>query len=97
MEVEVHRTISYEGSVVVEEMISSDFYAPLPKIELHPLKKDSQQTSGNSNEGTVDSQDNQNSADSQDGLESNVDKDPSQLKEEDEKEVQYDKGGNIIE
>ena len=97
MEVEVHRTISYEGSVVVDEMISSDFYAPLPKIELHPLKKDAQQTSGNSNEGTVDSQDNQNSADSQNGLESNVDKDPSQLKGEDEKEVQYDKGGNIIE
>ena len=46
MEVDVHRTISYEGSVVVDEMISSDFYAPLPKIELHPLKKDSQQTSG---------------------------------------------------
>lgn len=97
MEVDVHRTISYEGSVIVDEMISSDFYAPLPIIELHPLKKDSQQTSENSNEGTVDSADNQNSADSQNGLESNVDKDPSQLKGEDEKEVQYDKGGNIIE
>ena len=97
MEVDVHRTITYEGLVVVEEMISSDFYAPLPIIELHPLKKDPQQTSGNSNEGTVDSQDNQNSANHQDGLESNGDKNPLQLKGEDEKEVQYDKGGNIIE
>ena len=97
MEVEVHRTISYEGSVVVDEMISSDFYAPMPKIELHPLKKDSQQIPGNSNDGTVNSQDNQNSADFQNGLESNVDKDPSQLQGEDEIEVQYDKGGNIIE
>ncbi|KAA0965344.1 hypothetical protein FQ087_03280 [Sporosarcina sp. ANT_H38] len=97
MEVEVHRTISYEGSVVEDEMISSDFYAPIPKIELHPLKKDSQQTSESSNGGTVDLQDNQNSADSQNVLESNDDKDPSPLKGEDEKEVQYDKGGNIIE
>ena len=97
MGVEVHRTISYEGSVVVDEMISSDFYAPMPKIELHPLKKDSQQISGNSNKGTVDSQDNQNSSDSQNSLESSVDNNPSQLKGEEEKEVQYDKGGNIIE
>ncbi len=97
MEVEVHRTISYEGSVVVDEMISSDFYAPIPKIELHPLKKDAQQTTGNSNEGTVDSQDNPGSTASPNGLESNVDENPSQLQGEDEKEVQYDKGGNIIE
>ena len=97
MEVDVHRTISYEGSVVVDEMISSDFYAPMPIIELHPLKKDSQQIPGNSNDGTVDSQDNQDSADTLNGLGSIVDKDSSQLKVEDEKEVQYDKGGNIIE
>ncbi|WP_438298185.1 hypothetical protein [Sporosarcina sp. FA15] len=96
MEVEVHRTISYEGSVVVDEMVSSDFYAPMPKIELHPLKKDSQQIPGNSNDGTVNSPDNQNSADFQNG-ESNVDKNPTQLQDEDEIEVQYDKGGNIIE
>ena len=44
MEVDVHRTISYEGAVVVDEMIASDFYAPLPKIEIHPLKKDLTQT-----------------------------------------------------
>jgi len=97
MEVEVHRTVSYEGSVVVDEMISTDFYAPIPQIELHPLKKESQQTSGNSNDETVDLHDNQYSTDSLEGLGSNVDKGPSQLKGEDEKEVQYDKGGNIIE
>ena len=57
MEVDVHRTISYEGSVVVEEMISSDFYAPMLKIELHPLKKDATNyRKFRGNEGTVDSQ-----------------------------------------
>lgn len=39
LEVDVHRTISYEGAVVVDENISSDFYAPQPKILNLPLKK----------------------------------------------------------
>lgn len=106
MEVEVHRTISYEDSVVVDELISSDFYAPMPKVEIHPLKKDVQQIAGSGNEGTINSQGNPNSTDSQgnlvstvpqNDLGSTVDKDPSQSKDEGDKEVQYDKGGNIIE
>lgn len=51
MEVEVHRTITYEGAVVMDELISSDFYAPLPKIEILPLKKDTSGSTGNVTEG----------------------------------------------
>lgn len=53
LEVDVHRTISYEGAVVEDENISSDFYAPQPKILNLPLKKDMTQTSGNLSEGTI--------------------------------------------
>ncbi|MBO0601334.1 hypothetical protein I2483_06645 [Sporosarcina sp. E16_3] len=102
MEVDVHRTISYEGAVVVDEMIASDFYAPLPKIEIHPLKKDLTQTAGTgSNDlGTVDSQG--NPIDSGDQSNPLSDTYPSQGQDSDGDEeqktpdIQYDKGGNII-
>jgi hypothetical protein len=79
MEVNVHRTITYEGAVVMDEMISSDFYAPLPKIEILPLKKDTSGSTGNVNEGlnkgntgseTVDSQGNQLPSDSSGSVDS---------------------------
>lgn len=37
VDVELLRTISHDGSIIHEETISTDFYAPLPKIEVHPL------------------------------------------------------------
>ena len=105
MEVNVHRTISYEGTVVVDEVISSDFYTPQPKIEILPLKREAMQTSG-----TVDSQGNSIPADpsgapnSGDSSTPQTGKNPSQGldgdtgvdNEEVRQDVQYDKGGNII-
>ena len=52
MEVSVNRLISQEGLTLDDEVISSDFYAPMPKIELHSLKKESQQNSNHVNEGS---------------------------------------------
>ncbi len=89
MEVDVRRTISFEGAVVTDEMISSDFYAPLPKIEILPLKKDTTVTSGDVYEGTTSG----NTASETDSSKVQGAEDI----EEDKEDVQYDKGGNIIE
>lgn len=57
VDVELLRTITYLGSFIQEEMISSDFYAPLPKIELHPLIESS---TADSNQSTTDSSQEEN-------------------------------------
>ena len=80
-----------------DEVISTDFYAPMPKIELHSLKKDSQQTSDSMNEGSGDvpqeSEDLSESTTPETAPETTPD---NQDENEGSKEVQYDKGGNMI-
>ena len=97
MEVSVHRLVSHEGSTLDDEVISTDFYAPMPKIELHSLKKDSQQTSDSMNEGSGDvpqeSEDLSESTTPETAPETTPD---NQDENEGSKEVQYDKGGNMI-
>ena len=97
MEVSVHRLISHEGSTLDDEVISTDFYAPMPKIELHSLKKESQQTSDSMNEGSGDvpqeSEDLSESTTPETAPETTPD---NQDENEGSKEVQYDKGGNMI-
>lgn len=91
MEVNVHRTISYEGAVIVDETISSDFYAPLPKIEILPLKKETTQSLGTDSQdpqnsitsgGTVDAQGNLIPSDTSDNQESNDPSNPQSDKDE---------------
>ncbi|NYF25023.1 VanW family protein [Sporosarcina sp. JAI121] len=65
MEVDVHRTVSYEGAVVLDELISSDFYAPSPKTEILPLKKDTTETTNDVNEETTDGKTDGETVDSQ--------------------------------
>ena len=115
MEVNVHRTISYEGAVLVDEEISSDFYAPLPKIEIQPIIKETTQSSGidspdsengTTGSGAVDLQGNSIPSTSSNTKNSEKQKkSPSNLESkqeqdenfsEEDTEVQYDKGGNIV-
>ena len=100
MEVSVHRLITYEGVEMKDEAISTDFYVPLPKIELHSLKKENDQSPGNVNvnvnvnvnEEVETPQDNEPSSESD-----KTDEDPDAQSENDPpKAIQYDKGGNII-
>ena len=81
-----------------DEVISTDFYAPMPKIgSCIQLKKDSQQTSDSMNEGSGDvpqeSEDLSESTTPETAPETTPD---NQDENEGSKEVQYDKGGNMI-
>ena len=53
LEVSVRRLISYGGTEMEDEAISSDFYAPIPRIEMHSLNKEDQQNSSNLGDGKV--------------------------------------------
>ncbi len=92
VEVSVSRLISYESVELENKWISSDFYAPKPRIELHALEKDEQQNSSNPSDGIENSEENGPSSES-DQLEGAPDQ---QNDREPSEEVQYDKGGNII-
>jgi hypothetical protein len=92
VEVSVSRLISYKSVELEDEWISLDFYAPQPRIELHALEKDEQQNSSNPSDGVENLEENGPSAES-DQLEGAPDQ---QNDREPSEEVQYDKGGNII-
>ena len=93
MEVSVNRLISQEGLTLDDEVISTDFYAPMSKIELYSLKKESQQISNHVNEGSGDlPQENEDPSESF-GSETAPD---NQDENEGPEEVLYDKGGNMI-
>lgn len=47
LEVTVNRMVIDNGTVLEDKMISSDFYAPQPTIEIHPLQKEETAASGN--------------------------------------------------
>ena len=97
MEVSVHRLISHEGSTLDDEVISTDFYAPMPKIELHSLKKESQQISDHVNEGSGDvPQENEDPSESISPETAPETTPDNQDENEGPEEVQYDKGGNMI-
>ena len=89
LEVSVRRLISYGGTEMEDESISSDFYAPIPRIEIHALNKEDQQNSSNLGDGKVNEQENDASSESE-----NVPENPNGSGTSEE--VQYDKGGNII-
>ncbi|MCG7336990.1 G5 domain-containing protein [Sporosarcina sp. ACRSM] len=92
IEVSVSRLIAYGGVELADEWISSDFYAPQPRIELHALEKDHQQDADNPPDGIENPEENGPSSES-DQLGGAPDKENDS---EPTEEVQYDKGGNII-
>lgn len=92
LDVSVRRLITYEGVEMSDEAISSDFYAPLPRIEMHALKKAEKQNSSNVNDGMENTEENESSSES-DRVEVVPDNSNDSGSPE---EVQYDKGGNII-
>lgn len=69
----VSRTIKHDGRLIDSTRIAKDFYAPLSKVELHPLEKEetsgstdtssetisSEQTNDNQNTGTITDDNNQ--------------------------------------
>ncbi|MEK3934053.1 VanW family protein [Sporosarcina sp. FSL W7-1349] len=55
MELTVNRQVLDDGTVVDDETVSSDFYAPLPIIEVHPLPQQGQSDSdGTGTDGDAD-------------------------------------------
>lgn len=55
MEVTVNRQVLDDGTVVKDETVSSDFYAPVPIIEVHPLQQGQSDSDGTgTDEGETD-------------------------------------------
>ncbi|HEX5564752.1 MAG TPA: VanW family protein [Sporosarcina sp.] len=101
VEAVVKRTISIDGNVVETEVISEDFYAPIQRIEIHPLSKsasvsdtanseesDPSQNGGSSSEIEIDA------SELEEVESNNFDTDNATgSKELTEEEVVYDKSG----
>lgn len=104
-EVTVTRTVFHGGEEVEHSTVATDFYAPIHRIELHPLIDKSQIDTipGNTGNGT----ENQSDGSTNSGTNENKEKDknlPDDKKtqespsatDKDKDEIQYDKGGNVI-
>ncbi|MFS0575373.1 VanW family protein [Sporosarcina sp. 179-K 3D1 HS] len=68
MEVTVNRMVLIDGEVLEDILISTDFYAPLPIVEVHPLQKEETPSDDNSEqhagvEGSADGEPNLNNSD----------------------------------
>lgn len=100
IEATVKRRILEDGQIIEDQLISSDFYAPQPKIERHPLRA-ATTTKPVTEEGsqiptqTTPSINGETSSPIQPSPDSTNGSSPSNEEQKDP-EVQYDKGGNPI-